>query len=101
MDVSGEVCRDGCGVGDQEVESVGSEQSIVCTILQTQCVVCSAAFTHSSEYTDTYTVCSRDAQNETKLHTCMYIHSLQVQVCTSNDVIHVYNTHRALGVSVS
>ena len=56
VDVSGEVCRDGCGVGDQEVESVGSEQSIVCTILQTQCVVCSAAFTHSSEYTDTYAV---------------------------------------------
>ena len=34
-----EVCRDGCGVGDQEMESVGRKERVVSTKVQTH-IVC-------------------------------------------------------------
>lgn len=39
LDAGGEVCRDGCGVGDQEMENVRSEERIVFTKVQTH-IIC-------------------------------------------------------------
>ena len=43
LEVGGEVCRDGGGVGDQEMEDMRSEERVPGTKVQTQCIITCAA----------------------------------------------------------